>query len=74
MKIDSDVKRMTPAQLRREVMKLRRACRKELADTCNSRCWINILASLPEGKKLKPLELSKREFLKNCGKYFDRNQ
>ncbi len=73
-KQDPDLKDMTPAQLRREVMKLRRAFRKELAGTGNSRCWITLLEALPEGKSLEPLSLPKEEFLANCARYHARNQ
>jgi hypothetical protein len=72
--LDTDLQDMTPSQLRQEVKRLRHACRKELADTCNSRCWITLLESLPEGKKLKPLSMKREAFLKNCSHYYDRNQ
>ncbi|MEK7630278.1 MAG: hypothetical protein AAB432_02780 [Patescibacteria group bacterium] len=74
MKIDSDVKKMTPQELRKEVMRLRTAFRKELANTGNRRCWINLFEALPEGKKINPLELPRKVFLKNCQHYFDRNR
>ncbi len=74
MKTDSDLKDMSPAELRVEVMRLRSAFRKELADTGNRRCWINLLEELPEGKTLEPLSLPREEFIKNCCRYFDRNQ
>lgn len=74
MKIDTDVKAMTLAQARQEIMKLRRALRKELAGTGNSRCWITLLQALPEGKDLDPLTLGREQFLKNCERYFERNQ
>ena len=71
---DLDVQRMTPEQLRKEVMKLRKAFRKELSDTGNSRCWINLLQALPEGKSLNPLTLPENLFLANCARYFKRNR
>jgi hypothetical protein len=74
MKIDADLKKMTPAELREEVMRLRTAFRKELAGTGNRRCWITLLEALPEGGKIKPLSLSKEEFLANCAFYHKRNQ
>ncbi len=74
MKIDSDLKKMTPRELRREIMRLRTAFRKELADTGNRRCWITLLVALPEGKNIEPLALPKQTFLRNCEHYFDRNQ
>lgn len=72
--LNADLKTMKPAELRREIIRLRHACRKELADTCNSRCWITLLETLPEGKKLQPLSLKKEAFLKNCARYYQRNQ
>jgi hypothetical protein len=74
MKIDDDLKEMTPAQLRQEVMRLRTAFRNELNHTGNHRCWINLLQPLPEGKLTKPLSLPRKEFLGNCARYHDRNQ
>jgi len=74
MKIDADVKQMDLQELRAEVMRLRRAFRKELASTGNRRCWINLLLALPEGKKICPLSLPREQFLGNCARYFERNQ
>lgn len=74
MKIDPDVKTMTEAELRAEVMRLRAAFREELAHTGNQRCWINLLEVLPEGKSIQPLSLPQEEFLKNCQRYWKRNQ
>ena len=74
MKIDDDVKEMNIQQLRREVMKLRRAFRKELKSTGNRRCWINLLEALPENQCIKPLSIPRAQFLTNCGRYYDRNQ
>lgn len=71
---DEDVRQMTTSQLRREVMRLRTAFRKEAAHRGNHRCWITLLAALPEGKSIQPLTLPRDEFLKNCRRYFDRNQ
>lgn len=73
MKLDSDLKKMSLTELRGEVMKLRKAFRKELADTGNRRCWITLLQALPEGKTIQPLKLPKGKFLHNCERYFDRN-
>jgi hypothetical protein len=74
MKIDDDLKTMSPAQLRREVMKLRTAFRKELNNTGNRRCWINLFRLLPENKSIDPLSLPREKFLSNCTQYFNRNQ
>ena len=74
MTLDKDLKTMTAAQLRQEVMKLRIAFRKELAHTGNHRCWINLLQPLPEGRSIQPLTLPREEFLANCARYHDRNQ
>jgi hypothetical protein len=71
---DPDLKTKTSAQLRREVMRLRTAFRKELSDTGNRRCWITLLQTLPERKIIDPLSLSKEEFLANCAQYHTRNQ
>ncbi len=73
-KLDSDVRSMTPGQLRQEVMRLRGAFRTELNNTGNRRCWVNLLRALPEGKDIKPLSLPRDKFLGNCAVYFDRNQ
>ena len=74
MAIDRDLKSMTSTQLRQEVMRLRTAFRKELYNTGNRRCWINLLEALPEGKQIRPLELPEKEFLANCARYHKRNQ
>jgi hypothetical protein len=74
MKLDDDVKKMTPRQLRQELMRWRHAARKELACTGNRRCWITLIKELPEGRELDPLSLPKEEFLGNCEHYYDRNQ
>ncbi len=73
MKLDDDVKKMTPSQLRQEVMRLRTAFRKELKHTGNHRCWVNLLQALPEGKTIQPLTLPQKKFLRNCRRYYDRN-
>lgn len=76
-KQDLDVKEMTLAQLRREVMKLRLAIRKHRDAEENARCWHNDLTlygSLPEevppGRMVGPEE----ELLKNCRRYIRRQQ
>jgi hypothetical protein len=73
MKIDPDVKQMTPRELRKEVMRLRTAFRKELNHTGNHRCWITLLEAV-DGKIISPLTLSRDEFLENCEAYHRRNQ
>jgi hypothetical protein len=73
-KIDNDLKQMDIGSLRREVMKLRRAIRLELRHTGNRRCWINLANVLPEGGEICPLNLPEEEFLKNCARYYRRNQ
>jgi hypothetical protein len=73
-KQDPDLKDMTPAQLRREVMRLRTAFRQELNHTGNHRCWITLLQALPDGKAIQPLSLPREVFLVNCAKYHARNQ
>jgi hypothetical protein len=72
-KTDDDVKAMTPAQLRQEVMRLRSAFYTELNNTGNRRCWVNLFRALPEGRRIKPLSLRREEFLHNCAVYYDRN-
>jgi hypothetical protein len=74
MRIDDDLKKMSSHELQKEVMRVRTALRKELSDTGNRRCWITLLEALPEGKRIKPLTLSKEEFISNCAKYYKRNQ
>lgn len=73
MKIDPDVKAMSLSELRREVMRLRHAFRKELDNTGNHRCWINLLRALPENRAISPLSLPREEFLGNCATYYARN-
>ena len=73
-KIDADLKAMTAAQLRQEVMRLRSAFRLELNNTGNRRCWVNLLRALPEGRTVRTLSLPREEFLTNCALYFERNQ
>lgn len=72
--MDEDVKKMSHKEAQREVMKLRRAFRKELDDTGNRRCWITLLEALPEGRSIKPLSLPRDVFLTNCARYHVRNQ
>lgn len=74
MKLDDDLKGMTEAQLRTEVMRLRTAFRKEANHTGNHRCWVNLLEPLPEEKSIEPLSLPREEFIRNCCRYYDRNQ
>lgn len=70
--IDPDVKKMTAAQLRQEVMRLRRAIRKELNHTGNHRCWLNILEAV-DGRRIQPIDIPRDQFLANCQRYYDRN-
>jgi hypothetical protein len=74
MKIDEDLLSMSEDELQKEVMKLRTAFRNELNDTGNRRCWITLLKTLPEGKEIEPLDLPEKTFLRNCRRYFRRNQ
>ena len=74
MKVDDDVKQMSEAELRKEVMRLRKAFRKELAHTGNRRCWINLMSALPEYGTIDPLALPEGVFLGNCRRYYRRNQ
>lgn len=55
-------------------MRLRTAFRKEADHTGNHRCWVNLLEALPEGKIIKPLTLPRDEFIRNCCRYYDRNE
>lgn len=64
---------MSPGQLRKEVMRLRRAFRKEFGNTGDRRCWINLLQAHPDGEVISPLSLSREEFLRNYNQYHDRN-
>ncbi len=73
-KLDPDLRTMTLPQLRQEVMRLRTAFRKESSCTGNRRCWITLLQPLPEERGVQPLKLPREAFLRNCGRYFDRNQ
>ncbi len=73
-KLDEDVKGMAVSELRKEVMRLRKAFRAELASTGNQRCWINLLSALPEGRSIDPLTLPEDQFLRNCAAYYARNR
>lgn len=74
MTIDEDLKSLSEAELRKEVMRLRTAFRVEANHTGNHRCWVNLLKPLPEGKDIEPLTLPREEFIRNCCRYYDRNQ
>lgn len=74
---DADVKQMTSGQLRREVMKLRRAIRHHRDAAENARCWHNDLTlyevlpeEKPAGKMIGPEEV----LLRNCRRYIRRQQ
>lgn len=74
MKLDKDVREMSHRQRGREIMRLRRAFERELNHTGNRRCWINLLAGVRGGKKIRPLALSRKVFLGYCGGFYDRNR
>jgi hypothetical protein len=57
IKLDPDLKTMTGVELQQEVMRLRSAFRKELNHTGNHRCWINLLEALPEGRRIRPIDI-----------------
>ncbi len=76
-KMDADLKAMTPARLRREIMRLRRVLRKHRDADENARCWHNDLALyavLPEGKPPGKMTLPEAVLLKNCRRYIRRQQ
>lgn len=76
-KIDSDVKDMTPAQLRAEVMKYRHAARKIVKTVDNARCWVNdwkLAQLLPEKPLVPAITLPDEEFLCNCKNYLKRQR
>ena len=77
VKQDADVKRMTPAQLRREVTRLRHAIRKHRDADQNARCWHNDLALaalLPEEKYPGKMTGPEEKLLANCRRYIRRQQ
>ena len=74
---DRDLKKLTPAALRNEVMRLRKALRKHRDADENARCWHNDLALyglLPEGKKPGKLRGPEKVLLRNCLKYIRRQK
>jgi hypothetical protein len=74
---DEDVKQMTPAQLRREVMKLRRAIRKHRDADENARCWHNDLvlyAALGEEVPAGTMSGPEDVLLQNCRRYIRQQQ
>ncbi len=74
MNIDVDLQDLDIDALRQEVMRLRTAFRQEANHTGNHRCWVNLLKPLPEGKSIEPLTLPREEFIRNCCRYYDRNE
>ena len=74
---DTDIKTMTQAQLRAEIMKLRKALRKHRDAKDNARCWHNDLTlygALPEEKPAGKMIGDEKVFLKNCQRYIRRQQ
>ena len=73
---DADLKNMTPVELRREVIKLRRGLRRWASHKNNERCWIEddrLLSLLPEKPQRGIISLPTCKFLANCQKYARRN-
>lgn len=76
-KQNPDIKRMTSAQLRRELMQLRHAIRKHRDAQNNARCWHNDLqlyAALPEEQDPGKMIGDEATLLRNCKRYIRRQQ
>ena len=74
---DQDVKEMSPAQLRREVMKLRRKIRWHRDREENERCWHcdrQLYAALPEEKPAGNMRGDPALLLRNCLSYICRQK
>ncbi|MEK7640808.1 MAG: hypothetical protein AAB389_02330 [Patescibacteria group bacterium] len=74
---DADLKKMRPAQLRAEVMKMRRALRKHRALSENSRCWhcdLQLYEVLPDSKPAGKMTKPEPELLRNCRRYIRQQQ
>lgn len=70
--IDEDLRGMSRLDLQWEVMRMRRAFRRELNHTGNHRCWINLMEGI-DGKAIKPIDIPEDKFIANCRKYHRRN-
>ena len=74
---DPDVLRMTPGELRRALMRLRRGIRKHRDAENDARCWHNDLqlyALLPEGKPAGRMTRPEAVLLRRCRQYIRRQQ
>jgi hypothetical protein len=74
---DEDIKGMSPAELRREAMRLRDAIRKHRDAEENARCWHNDLALygvLPENEPPGRMDGPEEVLLRNCRRYIRRQQ
>jgi hypothetical protein len=77
-RIDLDVVGMSAAARAQEIMRLRAAIRKRRDAQGNAKCWIldeRLFRLLPDGiDEAEPLDLPRETFLRNCARYYDRNQ
>ena len=73
IKHDRDLKTMTPAQLRREVMRLRHGIRMFCQKKNNAKCHLNEpkLCALV-GMHAGTICLTKKQFKRNCDRYIAR--
>jgi hypothetical protein len=78
-KLDVDVREMSEADAKQELMRLRALIRKHRKAEGNARCWLLdeelYEKGLPEGGRQNSPKLPpppRRTFLKNCERYYDR--
>lgn len=74
-KQDSDLKNMTPSQLRREIMKLRNGIRRWRDLETNAQCHEEdqrLINLLPEGGTHGKIKITVCEFKKNCDRFIKR--
>ena len=74
---DEDVADMSAVQIRRELLRLRKAIRKHRDAANNVRCWHNDLVLyglLPEGSASGKMTDPEEVLLRNCKRYIRRQQ
>lgn len=75
MKLDRQIKAMSPGLARQELMRLRRLARTLAKKRNNVRCWKEVgeICALILRKKVAMggFHMSKKKFMANCGRYYD---
>lgn len=76
MPLDRDVRAMSAGEARQEVMRIRRLAETLAKKSNNDMCWLNIqeLCQRILGRPINigKITLPKKAFLKNCGRFYDR--